>query len=103
MSHIQEGTLLWEPSEKWKNQSNLYDYMAWLKREKGLEFQNYATLWQWSVDELEQFWRSIWKYFDIQSKRPYETIITSHHMHGVKRSEKNTYELQYHCHHDCIL
>ena len=84
MSHIQEGTLLWEPSEKWKNQSNLYDYMAWLKREKGLEFQNYATLWQWSVDELEQFWRSIWKYFDIQSKRPYETILTSHHMPGAQ-------------------
>src|SRR5699024_5408228 len=82
MSHIEEGTLLWEPTEERKQQSNLYDYMAWLKREKGLDFKDYSSLWQWSVDELELFWESLWEYFNIQSKQPYETILTSHDMPG---------------------
>ncbi|HLR73703.1 MAG TPA: acetyl-coenzyme A synthetase N-terminal domain-containing protein, partial [Virgibacillus sp.] len=82
MSHIEEGTLLWEPTEERKQQSNLYDYMAWLKREKGLDFKDYSSLWQWSVDELELFWESLWEYFNIQSEQPYETILTSHDMPG---------------------
>lgn len=84
MSHINEGTLLWEPSEQWKKQSNLYDYMSWLYREKGLKFQSYSTLWQWSVEDLEQFWKSLWEYFNIQSVQGYDTILTSRHMPGTK-------------------
>ena len=35
---IREGTLLWEPSEKMKQQANLTTYMQWLESEKGLHF-----------------------------------------------------------------
>ena len=30
--------------------------MAWLERERGLRFDDYAALWRWSVDDLEAFW-----------------------------------------------
>jgi len=84
MSYIQEGTLLWEPSEARKQQSNLYHYMHWLKQQKSLDFQDYASLWKWSVEEIEAFWESIWEYFDIQYKQPYETVLTTHTMPGAK-------------------
>ena len=29
------------------------DYLAWLERERGLRFDDYAALWRWSVDDLE--------------------------------------------------
>ena len=35
---ISEGTFLWEPSEKMKQQANLTKYMHWLDSEKGLHF-----------------------------------------------------------------
>src|SRR5699024_7128232 len=84
MSQIEEGTLLWEPTESWVKDSNIYQYMRWLKKHKQLHFTNYDDLWQWSVDELETFWESIWEYFDIQSNKPYKTILTSHEMPGAK-------------------
>ncbi|QKY71075.1 acetoacetate--CoA ligase [Lentibacillus sp. CBA3610] len=84
MSEIKEGTLLWEPSERRKQNSNIYDYMNWLNEHKNLHFNDYHSLWKWSVDELEDFWASIWEYFDILAEKPYETVLTSHQMPGAK-------------------
>ncbi|TFJ91859.1 acetoacetate--CoA ligase [Lentibacillus salicampi] len=84
LSEIKEGTLLWEPTEKRKKQSQIYDYMNWLSEHKNLNFSDYHSLWKWSVDELEKFWESIWEYFDIQAKDPYETVLTSHQMPGAR-------------------
>src|SRR5699024_381141 len=45
---------------------------------------NYNDLWKWSVNEVESFWESLWEYFDVQSKDPYQTILTTHEMPGAK-------------------
>jgi acetoacetyl-CoA synthetase len=84
MEQIKEGTLLWEPNDKWKQQSNIYEYMKWLKQHKNLDFDDYHSLWKWSTEELEDFWESLWGYFNIQSEQTYETVLTSHHMPGAK-------------------
>ncbi|MBY7142166.1 acetoacetate--CoA ligase [Virgibacillus sp. NKC19-3] len=84
MGHIEEGTLLWEPNEDWKQQSFLYDYMKWLREQKDIYFDDYHSLWKWSVNEVEAFWQSQWEYFDIQSKQSYEAVLTSHQMPGAK-------------------
>ncbi|SFE16995.1 acetoacetyl-CoA synthetase [Lentibacillus persicus] len=84
MGEIKEGTLLWEPTEQRKEQSKIYEYMKWLNEHKNLQFNDYHSLWKWSVDELEDFWASIWEYFDIQAEEPYETVLTSHQMPGAK-------------------
>ena len=39
-------------------------FLLWLERERGLTFDDYAALWRWSVDELEQFWDAVWHFFD---------------------------------------
>ncbi|WP_077324246.1 acetoacetate--CoA ligase [Virgibacillus siamensis] len=84
MSEIQEGTLLWQPDKKRKQQSKIYQYMKWLEQHKNLHFDDYHSLWKWSTDELELFWKSIWEYFDIQAKQPYRTVLTTHKMPGAK-------------------
>ncbi len=84
MSKIREGTLLWEPSEERKQQSNVYHFMNWLQTHKNKHFTDYHALWQWSVKELEDFWASIWEYFNIQAKQPYKTVLSSHDMPGAK-------------------
>jgi acetoacetyl-CoA synthetase len=38
--------------------------MKWLEG-RGLRFKDYPGLWEWSVENLEGFWGSIWKYFDV--------------------------------------
>ena len=76
MSAITEGTLLWEPSAAVKKRANLTRYMDWLQNERGLAFQSYPELWQWSVTDLEGFWESIWDFFDIVASRGYASVLS---------------------------
>jgi acetoacetyl-CoA synthetase len=81
---ISEGTLLWEPSEKMKMQANITKYMQWLESEKGLHFDDPEKLWEWSVSSLEDFWASIWEYFQIKSSKPYRAVLTERKMPGAQ-------------------
>ena len=62
---ISEGTVLWEPSDEIKNQAITTKYIDWLKAQRGLTFNDYTGLWQWSVTEIEDFWQSLWEFFEI--------------------------------------
>ena len=84
MTEATEGTLLWEPSEELKENSNISQYMRWLEENKGLSFEGYKELWEWSVAELEEFWASIWEYFDVQASKPYSQVLGSRQMPGAE-------------------
>jgi acetoacetyl-CoA synthetase len=75
MSTYQEPELLWAPSQKFKDQSNMKHYMDWLFVKKGLFFRNYEDLWSWSVTDLEDFWESLWQYFNIKSHDLYLEVL----------------------------
>lgn len=79
-----DNQLLWTPSPQRIENSRLRDYMRWLEREKSLAFGDYPALWQWSVDYLEDFWESIWQYFEVQSSVPYRQVLDAHKMPGAK-------------------
>ncbi len=76
--------LLWKPSEELKKSSNIQQFMEWLATHKNLHFENYAHLWQWSVDSLEEFWAALWEYFEIISYTPYRMVLDQHKMPHVK-------------------
>jgi acetoacetyl-CoA synthetase len=42
-----------------------------------VDVDNYHALWQWSVDDIEAFWASLWDYFQILSDAPYEKVTDS--------------------------
>ncbi len=50
-------------------------YQQWLQSNRGLMFDSYAALHQWSVTDLGAFWQSIWDYFDLQSPTPHQFVI----------------------------
>ncbi len=64
---IAEGTLLYEPPAERRERSALAAYQRFLEREVGRSFEDYAGLWEWSTRDLEAFWLSIWRFFDVQS------------------------------------
>ena len=47
---MQDGTTLWEPPTELRERS----HMARLMADRGAD--DYASLWQWSVDDLASFW-----------------------------------------------
>jgi acetoacetyl-CoA synthetase len=81
---VNDSRLLWTPSALRIEHSRMHHYMRWLKHEKGLSFSDYQTLWQWSVDHLEDFWESIWQYFEVHSSTPYRQVLDTHKMPGAK-------------------
>lgn len=83
MSQIAEGTLLWEPSAEVKANANLTHYMNWLAAQKGLSFDGYESLWQWSVQEIGPFWESIWQYFEIKASKTADVILADKTMPGA--------------------
>ena len=58
---------LWTPSSEAVESSRLNSYMGWLKNEHGLDFDGYEDLWHWSVENPDEFWRSIWDHFGVIS------------------------------------
>ena len=78
------GELLWKPSPQMIERSSMTRYMGWLERERGLQFEGYPALWEWSVTELEDFWASIWDYFDVSSPTPYSEVLAERTMPGAR-------------------
>jgi acetoacetyl-CoA synthetase len=75
---------LWEPPAALIERSRLREYMRWLAAERGLEFGSYDELWQWSVDDLEAFWSSIWDFFEVRADGDYERALGSREMPGAE-------------------
>lgn len=72
--------MLWEPSESFLENSNLKEYENWLKANKNLHFEDYESLWNWSVEKVEDFWESLWEYFEIIAHSPYKQVLSKHKM-----------------------
>ena len=83
-SLTREGDLLWTPSPAQVQASRLADYQRWLAASRGVPFADYPALWQWSVDELDAFWRSIWDFFAIQADGSPEPVLGTRTMPGAE-------------------
>ena len=59
-------------------------YMRWLAAERGQSFDDYGALWEWSVTELEDFWTSIWDFFEVQASAPYSKVLPERVMPGAR-------------------
>src|SRR3954449_10364919 len=72
------GRKLWEPSRELREGSAMFAFM----RERG--FDSYDELWQWSVDEIEEFWSALWESCEVQSSKPYDEVLAKREMPGAK-------------------
>jgi acetoacetyl-CoA synthetase len=83
-------TPLWKPSNSFKTKSQLNAYIKWLDETHNLRFEDYDTLWQWSVTHIETFWESIWHYFKITAHTPYHNILSTQNMPNCRWFEGAT-------------
>ncbi|WP_040226860.1 acetoacetate--CoA ligase [Bhargavaea cecembensis] len=90
MTGYTQGEVIWKPSAERVEHSVMSDYMGWLKEKKGVEVNDYAELWKWSVDELERFWESIWAYCGVVGEPSYSKVLDGDSMIGAKWFEGAT-------------
>src|SRR6478609_9480890 len=58
-------------------------YQDWLHLQRGLAFDSYDALWQWSVTDLAAFWQSVWDYFELESPTAHKTVLAERKMPGA--------------------
>ena len=80
---LKVGDVLWQPSQKWIEQTNLHAFRTWLKDTRNLEFDSLYDLRHWSVDHLEDFWQAIWDYFRIEASSPPSAVLGRKEMPGA--------------------
>jgi acetoacetyl-CoA synthetase len=78
--YVTAGATLWSPPVDAREHTRIGDYMTWLEQTRGLVFADYEALWRWSVDELEDFWGSIWDFFDIISHSEPTAVLAAAEM-----------------------
>ena len=82
---VAEGSLLWEPSDDRRSRANLTGFVDWLATTHGELFKNYQELWDWSVEDLDEFWRSVALYFGVaKSPESVEVVLESNAMPFAK-------------------
>jgi acetoacetyl-CoA synthetase len=79
-----EDLSLWQPFQELTKEANLTLYQTWLEREKGLHFNSPFELWDWSVNNLADFWGSIWDYFEVKASQPYTSVLLENKMPGAR-------------------
>lgn len=87
---MEDKDILWKPSERFINESNLKRYEKWLEEHHGLSFSSYREMWEWSVKDVAGFWESLWDYFEIIYHSPYRQVLSSENMPGARWFEGAT-------------
>ena len=76
---------LWRPSEDRIKNSNMYAFMQAVNEKFNKNFASYDELYQWSVDNLEDFWALMWDFVGVKASQPYQTVIENpEQMPGAK-------------------
>ena len=78
-----EREILWSPSENRSTNTMLAKYKSWLSLEHSLCFDDYQELWEWSVDDIEFFWETIWDFFDVKASKLYSKVLAKKEMPGT--------------------
>ncbi|MDA3788181.1 MAG: acetoacetate--CoA ligase [Desulfobacula sp.] len=67
--------LLWQPSEARIKSTNMYGFMNLVNETYGTDFKQYPELWEWSVNNLEDFWTLAWEFIDIKASQTFDKAI----------------------------
>ena len=57
--------LLWKPSEDQIKRTNMYRFMNFVNEKYKQEFSDYTLLYEWSIENIPQFWAAMWEFADI--------------------------------------
>jgi acetoacetyl-CoA synthetase len=67
--------LLWKPSVERVEETNIYSFIAAVNKKFDMNIQDYPSLYQWSIDNIEDFWAMIWEFTAVIASSTYDKII----------------------------
>ncbi|KAH6950146.1 hypothetical protein DER45DRAFT_588282 [Fusarium avenaceum] len=69
----QSPALLWQhPSPK---STALYKFLQEVKATYNLDFDDYAGLHRWSIENVSDFWKEVWRFCKIKASKQYDQVL----------------------------
>jgi len=84
MASASGQTPLWQPTQADRERAEMTRFMRWVAERRGHDFDGYEDLWRWSVQEIEDFWASIWEFCEVRSSKTYEQPLAERRMPGAR-------------------
>ncbi|MGP8049907.1 MAG: acetoacetate--CoA ligase [Desulfobaccales bacterium] len=66
---------MWTPPPERIQNANMTHFMKEVNEKYGKHFTSYAELYTWSIDNIPDFWATMWDYAEIRASRPYDLVI----------------------------
>ena len=66
---------MWKPGEGVIRDSNMYRFMALVNSRFHQNFTGYEPLYRWSVQNIPDFWGTLWEFIGIKASRAYDRVI----------------------------
>jgi acetoacetyl-CoA synthetase len=66
---------LWIPTTDRIDNSNLVQFISYVKTNSNFRGRTYLDLYNWSVNNIEEFWKSIWEYSGIIHSESYNEVL----------------------------
>ncbi len=66
---------LWKPSEDRIQKTNMYRFMNVVNEKYGKTFTEFAHLYEWSIENIAEFWKTFWDFVEIKASVPYKQVI----------------------------
>ncbi|MGE5405428.1 MAG: acetoacetate--CoA ligase, partial [Candidatus Saccharibacteria bacterium] len=67
--------LLWKPSDEYIRSTRMYEFMGYVNEKYDLALKVYSSLYAWSVENIPEFWDTLWQFLDIKVSQPYTTVV----------------------------
>ncbi len=72
------------PSTADVHDSHIARYMRWLAEAGYGRFEDYASLYEWSIAEPDRFWASVWDWTGVIAHRDAERVLADRSMPGAR-------------------
>jgi len=66
---------LWQPGAAGIADANMSAFLRNVNARWGMNLSDYGALHRWSVEQLEQFWTSVWEFCEVVSSRRGERVL----------------------------
>jgi len=76
---------LWQPDPERIAQARITEFQAWAAEHHGAPAEGgYPALHQWSVEQLDTFWKAVTDWFDVRFSTPYARVLGDRSMPGAE-------------------
>mgnify|MGYP002266821047 CR=1 FL=1 len=72
---MNRSAALWTPSQDQVNQSLMKEFMALASSRSGHSFGSYAELYDWSIDDKQEFWSTLWDFCGVIGDKGERVLI----------------------------